>query len=95
MPYYISRAPDYSTQQHSPIWTRSDDAPIVNSVETGPWATVPPYRRSIVRAYINSEQESDKERALEFCEQYGLDYVYMRYVILKEMIEESRALGKA
>lgn len=51
--------------------------------------------RSIVRAYINSEVEKDRERALELCEQYGLNYRLMRLVILGGLIKESKRLGKA
>ena len=59
------------------------------------WGRVPENKRSIVRAYINSENEKDIARAHELCELYKLDYQEMRRVILANMIEESRALGKA
>lgn len=66
----------------------------IDAPETGPWASVPLHRRSIARAYINSENEDDRERANAICKQYDLDYAEMRRVVLAEMTEESRKLGK-
>lgn len=60
-----------------------------------PWATVPTAMRSFVRAYVNSENDADRERALDLCRRYRLDYAAMRRVILDEMIAESRRLGRA
>lgn len=73
------------------------DVPNVQSERSkgGIWKRVPKSKRSIVRAYINSENERDIERAHELCEHYDLDYDTMRQIIRDEMIEESRALGKA
>jgi hypothetical protein len=59
------------------------------------WDNIPPHKRSIVRAYINSENEKDRERAHDLCRQYGLDYHLMRRVVLAGMIQESRKLGKS
>lgn len=59
------------------------------------WSTFPPAQRAIVRAYVNSENEDDRDRALALCRRYGLDYAAMRRVILDEMIAESRRLGRA
>ena len=53
----------------------------------------PPEYPSYVRAYLNSEREADRDRALELCKVYGLDYATERARILAEMIEESRELG--
>lgn len=59
------------------------------------WMKVPYLYRSTVRSYINGEQDADRVRAMELCEQYGLDYQEMRAVVLAEMVEESRALDKS
>jgi hypothetical protein len=55
------------------------------------WANVPPHMRSVVRSFINSEADSDREQAHALCRRYYLDYAAMRAVILAEMVEE---LGK-
>ena len=54
--------------------------------EYDPWLAIPAELRSVIRAYINSEQPQDKARALEFCKEYGLDYAEMRVRILAEMV---------
>jgi hypothetical protein len=51
---------------------------------------IPAERRSIVRAFINSENERDKERAQEMCRYYGLDYQEERRRIMAEMVEQSK-----
>lgn len=48
------------------------------------WHAYPPDLRS----YINSEQEKDIERAMEYCKQYGLDYQQMRKLIIAEMVAD-------
>lgn len=60
-----------------------------------PWSNVPLHLRSQTRAYINSENEKDRERAMRLCKHYKPDYATMRRIILSEIIAESRALGKA
>jgi hypothetical protein len=62
-------------------------------VGTSPWDTVPLRVLSIVRVFINSENENDKARALLLCEQYHLDYAAMRLVILDEMVAESKRIA--
>jgi hypothetical protein len=59
------------------------------------WASVPFNERSIVRAYVNSEQEKDIDHAMRLCARYNLSYAETRAAILREMIAESQALGKA
>jgi hypothetical protein len=54
--------------------------------EDRPWSTVPQSQRSIVRCYINSEKDVDKEHARALCVQYDLDYTYMRKLIFDEMV---------
>lgn len=51
-----------------------------------PWAGVPAHERSITRAFINSEDPKDCERARRLCKRYGLDYAEMRAVIMREMV---------
>lgn len=55
---------------------------------TSPYTAIPPYLRSTVRSYLNSEQDKDIERALEYCEQYGLDYEEARRLIIAEMTRD-------
>ena len=51
---------------------------------------------SVVYAYINSEQPQDKARALELCQEYGLDYDTMRRAIFDRMVAyEHKRLGTA
>ena len=58
---------------------------------TDPWAGVP----STVRAYINSENEKDRETARRLCKRYGLDYTEMRAAIMQEMVAyEARRLAR-
>lgn len=60
---------------------------------TDPWAGVPVDERSRTRAYINSENEKDRDLALRLCKKYGLDYAEMRAVIMREMVEESARIA--
>lgn len=64
-------------------------------MDTNYWRAVAPADRSIVRAYINSENPDDRERAIALCKRYGLDYQEMRQIVLNELIAQSRELGKA
>lgn len=52
------------------------------------WSTIPPYLRATVRSYLNSEQEKDIERALEYCSAHGLDYQEARRIIVLEMVAD-------
>ena len=51
---------------------------------------IPLEMRGIIRAYINSDQDADKARALELCAEYGIDYALARQKILDQMIEYER-----
>ena len=51
------------------------------------WHAYPPNLRSL----INSEQDKDREVAMQFCEQYGLDYQDARRRIIAEMVAEYAA----
>jgi hypothetical protein len=80
-----------------PVAQKRADAPDAGDTPD-PWLYVPPAMRSIVRAYINSEQEQDRDRALVLCDRYHLDYAVMRKVIAEEMrraVEEARDLAGA
>lgn len=48
------------------------------------WHDYPPNLRSL----INSEQDKDREVAMSYCEQYGLDYQEARQRIIAEMVQE-------
>lgn len=101
-PVYHFDLPARPVRTPDPVWTAPDVEEIKQTAyhtlirprETGPWANVPRDMRSIVRLYINSEQERDRERAIMFCEEYELDYEVMRKVILDTMIEESREIER-
>jgi hypothetical protein len=59
------------------------------------WADTPMYMRSTIASYVNSENERDRAYALELCARYDLSYAETRAAILREIIEQSRELGKA
>jgi hypothetical protein len=64
-------------------------------MDTNPWAGVPADQRSITRAFINSENQKDREHARRLCKKYGLDYAAMRAVIMREMVAyEARRLAR-
>jgi hypothetical protein len=71
---------------HGDLYVRRLDGGHV-SAAISPWHAYP----SNLRSLINSEQDADRERAMQLCEHYGLDYEAARRRIIAEMVREQSA----
>lgn len=58
--------------------------PTDHMIDVAFWRAVPLDMRSIVRSYVDSNNEADQAKGRAFCATYGLDYAAARAQVARE-----------